>query len=282
MLTLDKLTYAGDKQNLSLVSREKNHQFIKADINNLSCLREIFLDFKPEIVVNFAAETHVDNSIEDPEIFIKTNVLGVQNLLYLSENIKVKKFIQISTDEVYGSTHKGEFTEQSPLAPNSPYSASKAAADLLCRSYKKTFQTNTMIIRCVNNFGTRQFPEKLIPFSIKKLLNKEKISLYGDGKNVREWIFVRDFALAVEFLMHQGKIGEIYNVGSGYRLSNLEIAQKILGIFSLPSDHIEFVTDRPGHDFRYALNCDRIRNLGWQAKFNFDVALKETVECFTN
>ena len=280
VLNLDKLTYAGNLGNLREVEKNKNYQFIKSDISNLEKLKEAFLDFKPDYLVNFAAETHVDNSIKGPDIFIKTNVLGTHNLLFLAKEIGLEKFIQISTDEVYGSIENGSFTEESPLLPNSPYSASKASADLLCRSYLKTFNLPIVIVRCTNNFGPNQFPEKLIPFSVKSLTEGRNISIYGNGQNIRDWIFVEDFADAVSFLIKEGKIGEIYNVGAKNEFSNIDIARKILRILSLGKDRIEFVKDRPGHDLRYSLDFNKIKKLGWRPEANFDQALEQTVLWF--
>jgi len=280
ILNLDKLTYAGNLDNLIGIEKEENYSFKKIDITDFAALRDAFLEFKPDILVNFAAETHVDNSIKDPAVFVKTNVIGTQNLLSLAQEMSIDKFVQISTDEVYGSIKSGSFTESSPLQPNSPYSASKAAADLLCRSYYKTFATPVVILRCTNNFGPNQFPEKLIPFSVKRLKSGKKIPIYGDGQNMRDWIFVDDFARAVEMIIAAGEAGEIYNVGANNEMTNIEIAKKILEILSLGEDKIEFVQDRPGHDFRYSLDFEKIRGLGWEPKNDFLVSLEKTVNWF--
>lgn len=281
IINIDKLTYAGNLENLKAIADKSNYQFYKIDICNKNELRKV-MDAKIDLIVNFAAESHVDRSIVDPAIFIKNNVLGTQNLLDLALEFKVKKFIQISTDEVYGSlTAKNKFTEFSALNPSNPYAASKAAADLLVKSYFKTYKLPINITRCSNNFGPYQYPEKLIPFFIIKALKKEKLPLYGDGTNIRDWIFVKDHCQAVDLVMRKGKAGEIYNIGANNEKSNLEITKKILFILSKSENLIKYVEDRQGHDYRYAIDSTKIKKeLGWQAKFGFEKALTKTVNWY--
>ncbi|MFN2340823.1 MAG: dTDP-glucose 4,6-dehydratase [Halanaerobium sp.] len=281
IINVDKLSYAGNLDNLKNLESNPNYEFKQLDICEQEKIDQIMhrgIDY----IVNFAAESHVDRSIEDPSVFIKTNVEGTQNLLDLALKFGVNKFVQISTDEVYGSLgEKGKFTEDSPLNPSSPYSASKAAADLLVSSYAKTYDLPVNISRCSNNFGPYQYPEKLIPLFIIKALHDEKLPLYGDGSNIRDWIYVKDHCRAVDLLMRRGKKGEIYNIGADNEKSNLEITKKILSLLSKSELLIKHVEDRRGHDYRYAVDSSKIKaELGWKAEFDFEKALAGTLNWY--
>lgn len=278
---LDALTYAGNLANLQSVSGHANYRFVHGDIADLQLVKGIF-ETGIDIVVNFAAESHVDRSIENPNAFVRSNVLGTQVLLEAARLFGVHKFIQISTDEVYGSLGRdGKFTESSPLAASSPYSASKAGADLLARSYYVTYGLPVVITRCTNNYGPYQHPEKLIPTLIIRALNEQPLPLYGDGQNVRDWLHVGDHCEAIDLVMHKGAAGEVYNIGGNTEKTNLEIARIILASLNKPESMIQFVEDRPGHDFRYALDASKISNeLGWTPKQPFDAGLEATVSWF--
>lgn len=283
IINLDKLTYAGNLENLRDIEDNPNYTFIKGDITDESLVDEIFsmgLDY----VANFAAESHVDRSIEDPQIFLKTNVLGTGVLLRAAKKHGVRKFLQVSTDEVYGSLGStGYFTEESPLQPNSPYSASKASADLLVRAYYKTFQLPVNITRCSNNYGAYQFPEKLIPLMIINALHDRELPVYGDGLNVRDWLYVEDHCRALDMVLHKGKVGEVYNIGGSNERTNLEIVKLILKELGKPESLITFVKDRPGHDRRYAIDASKIkRELGWEPQVNFEEGMKKTIEWYLN
>ena len=281
---IDKLTYAGDLRRIENVLNKIS--FYMADISNQEAIERIFEKEKPDIVIHYAAETHVDRSIFEPDIFVKTNVLGTLNLLKNSLKYKVKKFIHISTDEVYGelplnTTEK--FKEDHPLKPNSPYSASKASADMLIRAFIETYALPAIIVRASNNYGPWQYPEKLIPLSIAKLLSNEKIPVYGTGENVRTWLFVEDFTEAIFRIIEKSKEGEIYNVGSFEEKKNIEVIKKLIEILGKDEDSIEFVLDRPGHDLRYAVDTTKIeKELGWKAKVSFEEGLRKTVEWYLN
>jgi len=298
IINLDKLTYAGNLINLDDISNKSNYYFIKGDICNRELLEYIFDKFTPNYVVNFAAESHVDRSIDEPEIFIKTNVLGAYTLFdvskeYIKNNrIDNFRFIQISTDEVYGSLpldSKEKFNEESPLKPNSPYSASKASADLLAKSFFVTYGLPIIITRSSNNFGPRQYPEKLIPLTIKKALKGEQIPVYGDGQNIRDWIYVEDNCKAIDLVIHKGKIGEIYNIGGGNEWKNIDLVNlicEILGEISGKDANeykklITFVKDRPGHDKKYSLDISKIKKeLYWQEIKPFKYRLFETIKWY--
>lgn len=281
IINLDALTYCGSLDNLKDIT-SSNYEFVRGNICDKKLVRELM----PQVdcVINFAAESHVDNSLTNPEIFVDTNVKGTLNLLQASLETKVKKYIQISTDEVYGSLgNDGYFTEDSPLTPNSPYSASKAGADLLVRAYNKTYGLPAIITRCSNNYGPYQYPEKLIPFFIKKLLNGEKVPVYGDGMNVRDWIYVYDHCNAVDTVLHKGKIGEVYNVGAHGEKTNIDIVRLILKALHKGEDYIEYVADRPGHDKRYAICSDKIMSeLGWKPKVTFEEGISSTISWYLN
>jgi dTDP-glucose 4,6-dehydratase len=268
---VDKLTYAGSKEKLSDVLEEI--EFVKADISDNKKMRPLLEE--AHIVVNFAAESHVDRSIESGDPFVHSNVQGAQNLMKLANNNSVEKFIQISTDEVYGSIEEGKAKEGDKLDPSSPYSASKAAADMFANSYRVTHDLPICIVRPVNNFGPKQNPEKLIPKFIKKAKNDEKLPLYGDGSNVRDWLYVKDNCRAIEKVIRKGKAGEIYNVGADQFKTNLEVTKKILELLGKPEDLIEFVEDRKGHDQRYAVDSTKIRELGWRPEIKFEEGLEE-------
>lgn len=282
VLNLDKLTYAGNLDNLKDVSSISRYSFVRGDIADRGLVHDI-LNRGFDVVVNFAAESHVDRSILDSSPFVQTNVQGTQALLEEIKQHPVKLFIQVSTDEVYGSVEGAiESTEEVLLLPNSPYAASKAAADLLCRAYHQTYGLPIIITRCSNNYGPFQFPEKLIPLVVTNALEDKEIPVYGDGLNVRDWIHVEDHCLALDCVIQAGRPGEIYNVGAGNERTNLELVRKILGIMRKPESLIKFVSDRPGHDRRYALETKKImRELGWKPIHSFDEALARTVIWYT-
>lgn len=293
LVNVDKLTYAGNRFNLLSLEDHANYHFFQTDINNREEIAEIFQRFEPDIVVNFAAETHVDRSINNPGIFITANVQGTQCLLDHALKYPVQLFVQISTDEVYGSLETGSAKEDSVLDPSSPYSASKAAADLLARAYYKTYRVPVVISRCTNNYGPRQFPEKLIPLIIKQCLNNEPIPLYGDGRNIRDWLFVDDHCQAIDLIASNARAGEIYNIGGGISLENREIINLVISAVrdSLPADKrsllhsglIQNVTDRPGHDRRYAVNSEKIAaELQWKPGIGIDEGIKATVDWYLN
>lgn len=276
IINLDSLTYAGNLESLEDVSKNPNYTFKKGDILDYNLVMELIDSC--EGVLNFAAETHVDRSIIDPSIFVRTNVLGTQILLEASRRKNIPRFLQISTDEVYGSIEKGAFTEESLLSPNSPYAASKAGADYFVRAYHKTYRLPVMITRSSNNFGPYQYPEKLIPLFIIKAFTDERLPLYGDGLNVRDWIYVEDNCRAIDLVFHKGREGEIYNIGGGNEMGNVKIARMILKELKKPESLISYVKDRPGHDRRYALNSNKIKEeLGWEPANDFEDAIKKTI-----
>lgn len=280
IVNLDKLTYCGNLENLKDVKNNPNYKFIKGDICNSRIVKRLARDC--EVIINFAAESFVDRSIVNPSEFVQTNVYGTYELLEAAKEHRISLFCQISTDEVYGSTEKGSFKEEDNLSPNSPYAASKAAADLLVHSYFVTYNLPVVITRSSNNYGAFQYPEKVIPLFITNLLEEKKVPLYGDGLNVRDWLYVLDNCEAIDLILHRGKKGEIYNVGGGNEITNLELTQIILGELGKTEDMVECVTDRPGHDRRYSLNCEKITALGWQPRHNFKDALKETINWYRN
>jgi dTDP-glucose 4,6-dehydratase len=281
IVNLDALTYAGNQQNLKSIRHLPNYSFLNADITDRKSIDQLFqqdIDF----VVNFAAETHVDRSIRNPNIFVKTNITGTQVLLEGARKYGVKRFVQVSTDEVYGSLgDTGLFTEQSPLLPSSPYSASKAAGDMLVRAYHQTFGLPVNITRCSNNFGPYQFPEKLIPFMISRALKGEVLPVYGDGLNVRDWLYVEDHCRAIDLIMHQGAAGEIYNIGANNERTNIQIVRTILAELGKPESLIAYVKDRPGHDRRYGIDASKItRELGWRPETDFATHIKKTIRWY--
>jgi dTDP-glucose 4,6-dehydratase len=281
IVNLDKLTYAGNLANLEDIEKESRYRFINGDIADQAMVSAILKEGF-DVIVNFAAESHVDRSIIDSSPFIETNIKGTQILLEGAKQYQVNRFIQVSTDEVYGSLRdEGKFSECSPLLPNSPYAASKAAADLLCHAYHKTYHLPVIISRCCNNYGPFQFPEKLIPLAITNVLEDKEIPIYGDGLNVRDWIYVKDHCRALDLIIRKGKLGEIYNVGATTEKTNLELIYQLLEIMNKPRIMIKFVADRPGHDRRYALNTEKIaRELGWEPAYSFNEALEYTVKWY--
>ena len=284
IVNLDLLTYAGNIKSLDDIKDNPNYLFVKGDIADNKLVDKIVSENKIDVIINFAAESHVDRSITNPDIFVKTNVLGTQNLLEVAKKYKIEKFFQISTDEVYGSLGKtGFFTEKTPLSPNSPYSASKASADLLVMAYHHTFGLNVNITRCSNNYGPYQFPEKLIPLFITNALADKQVPLYGDGLNIRDWLFVEDHCSAIDTVLHKGKNGEIYNVGGNNEKTNKYITDTILKYLGKDNSLIKYVTDRLGHDRRYAIDATKIKEeLGWQPKYKFEQAIEKTIEWYLN
>lgn len=280
IINLDKITYAGNPENLSNIKNNPRYKFIKGDICDAKLVSSVIKD--ADIVVNFAAESHVDNSIVNPAPFIKTNVMGTGILLECAKKGNIKKFLHISTDEVYGSIEKGSFKESDRLEPSSPYSASKAAADKLVKSYFTTYKMPLLIARSSNNFGPYQYPEKLIPLFITNLLEDRKVPLYGDGLYIRDWIHVIDNCIAIEFILNKGATGEIYNIAAGNEITNIELTRMILKELEKDETFIEHVKDRPGHDRRYSLDCSKIRKLGWKTKSSFKKALRETIDWYKN
>jgi dTDP-glucose 4,6-dehydratase len=278
VVTLDALTYAGSRENLAGVLDHPRHRFVEGDIRDRELADELVADC--DAVVNFAAESHVDRSIDGAEPFVSTNVRGTQTLLDAALDADVDRFLQISTDEVYGEIHEGLFTEDDPLNPRNPYSATKAGADLLVRSYRETHGLPVLITRTCNNFGPRQHPEKLIPKFIQRAARGDSLPVYGDGSNVREWIYVEDNCAALDLVLREGSVGEVYNVGSGVELSNLETTEKILDAVGGSREQIEFVEDRAGHDQRYALETGKIERLGWEPEWSFDEGLERCVEYY--
>ena len=281
VVNLDLLTYAGNLENVADLEGKENYRFVRGDIADVGLLDGLFAE-GVDGVVNFAAESHVDRSIEDPGHFLATNILGTQALLEASSRGRVNRFLQLSTDEVYGSlAGEGAFTEKSPLAPNSPYSASKASADLLCRAYWKTYDLPVMVTRCSNNYGPFQFPEKLIPLFITNALADEPLPVYGDGLYVRDWIYVRDHCLALDRVLHDGRAGEVYSVGADAERTNLEITQGILEKLGKDAGLVRHVKDRPGHDRRYAIDSSKIRTeLGWRPETPFQEGMSYTIEWY--
>lgn len=274
IVNLDKLTYAENFANLRDIENKPNYFFVKGDICAPASVNEVMT--KVDQVVHFAAESHVDRSIEDGSVFVRTNVLGTNTLLQSALANKIKKFIHVSTDEVYGSAMEGSFTEMDNLNPSSPYSSSKASSDLLAKSYHTTYGLPVCITRCTNNFGPYQYPEKLIPFFISRLMEGKKVPVYGTGLNIRDWIYVEDHCSAVDFILHNGKSGEIYNIDGGNELTNLEITHRLLKMLGKDESSIEYVEDRKGHDFRYSLDGGKLEKMGWKPQYDFDTALEQT------
>ncbi len=282
IVNIDKLTYAGNLENLIPSQNNNNYKFIHGDITNSELINYLFERYEIQYVINFAAESHVDRSILSSKEFVTTNVLGTNVLLDVARKYKVKKFLQISTDEVYGSLGKdGLFTEDTPLSPNSPYSSSKASADMLAIANYKTYGLPVVITRCSNNYGPYQFPEKLIPLMIINALHNKKLPVYGDGKNVRDWIYVTDHCNAIELVFENGKDGEIYNVGASTEMKNIDIVKYILDYLKKPESLIEYVKDRLGHDRRYAIDSSKINSsLGWEPKNSFEDAIIKTIDWY--
>ena len=283
IICLDKLTYAGNLETLEDAMKNDNFRFVKGDIADKECVEKLFEEEKPDIVVNFAAESHVDRSIEDPGIFLKTNIMGTQVLMDACRKYGIKRYHQVSTDEVYGDLPLDRpdlfFTEETPIHTSSPYSSSKAGADLLVLAYHRTYGLPVTITRCSNNYGPYHFPEKLIPLMISRALADESLPVYGKGKNVRDWLYVKDHCAAVDLVMRDGKEGEIYNIGGHNEKSNLEVVKIILEKLGKPESLITYVTDRPGHDMRYAIDPTKIHNeLGWLPETKFEDGIEQTIE----
>ena len=285
IINLDALTYAGNLESLKSVENKPNYKFVKGDIADRDFIFDLFEKERPDIVVNFAAESHVDRSIEDPEIFVKSNVLGTTTLLDAAKEYGVKRFHQVSTDEVYGDLPLDRpdlfFTESTPLHTSSPYSSSKAAADLFVQAYHRTYGLPTTISRCSNNYGPYQFPEKLIPLMIARALDNESLPVYGDGANVRDWLYVLDHCKAIDLILRKGKEGEVYNIGGHSEKSNLEVVKAILKALDKPESLITYVADRKGHDRRYAIDPAKIeKELGWVPEENFDTGIQKTFQWY--
>lgn len=296
IINIDALTYAGNLENLEDIDSNPNYEFIKVDIRDREKVEEIFKNNEITSVVNFAAESHVDRSIEEPEVFLTTNIIGTQVLLdtakkywkvnpgdkYCKEYKPGVKFLQVSTDEVYGALGEtGMFVETMPLMPNSPYSASKASADMIVRAYNETFGMPVNITRCSNNYGPYQFPEKLIPLMINNCLNEKDLPVYGDGMQVRDWLHVSDHCSAIDTVLHKGKDGEVYNIGGNNEKANIEIVKLIIGTLGKSEDLIKYVKDRPGHDRRYAIDNTKITTeLGWEPAYTFEQGMKETIQWY--
>jgi dTDP-glucose 4,6-dehydratase len=280
IVNLDSLTYAGNLHNLKDCGTNPRYTFVRGDICDRELVSTVLESNGIDTIVHFAAESHVDRSIADASVFVRTNVLGTHTLLEAARQHKVKRFIHISTDEVYGSIPKGSFKEPDRLSPSSPYASSKAGSDLLALSYFTTYSLPVIVTRCTNNFGPYQHPEKLIPLFVTNLLDKKNVPLYGTGKNVRDWIHVEDHCRAIDLLLDKGDFGEIYNIAGGNERTNLEITKKILKFLKKDDSMIEFVTDRPGHDFRYSLDCSKLRARGWRPFRSFDEGLLDTISWY--
>ena len=285
VICLDKLTYAGNLETLEIAMKNPKFKFVKGDIADRAFVDELFASEKPDVVVNFAAESHVDRSIENPEIFLQTNVIGTSVLMDACRKYGNIRYHQVSTDEVYGDLPLDRpdlfFTETTPLHTSSPYSASKASADLLVQAYHRTYNLPTTISRCSNNYGPYHFPEKLIPLMIANALNDKKLPVYGKGENVRDWLYVEDHCSAIDLIIRKGKIGEVYNIGGHNERTNLEVVKTIIKELGKSEDLIEFVTDRPGHDRRYAIDPTKIHNeLGWLPATKFDDGIKKTIDWY--
>ncbi len=279
IINLDKLTYSGNPENLRDIEDDPRYRFVQGDIADEKVVDAILRD-GVDVILNYAAETHVDRSIHDPKAFVVTDVIGTYTLLEAARKHAIKRFIQISTDEVFGSIQEGKFTENHPFEPNSPYAASKAGADLLCRSYVKTYGLPVIVTHSCNFYGPYQYPEKVIPLFITNLIEGKKVPLYGDGKNVREWIFTADHCRAIDTILQKGADGEVYNIGTGDEIPNIDLTKKILTLVGASDDMIEPVTDRLGHDRRYAVDSTKLRTLGWQPQQSFDEGLAQTVQWY--
>ena len=285
IICYDKLTYAGNLETLEKAQSNKNFKFIKGDISNREEVEKLFIEEKPDVIVNFAAESHVDRSIEEPELFLKTNIIGTSILLDACKKFGIKRFHQVSTDEVYGDLPLDRpdlfFTEKTNLHTSSPYSASKASADLLTMAYGRTYNIPITISRCSNNYGPYHFPEKLIPLMIINALNDKKLPVYGEGLNVRDWLYVEDHCSAIDLILQNGKVGEVYNIGGHNERSNIEVVETILHILGKPETLIEHVTDRKGHDLRYAIDPTKIEEeLGWTPKTSFSDGIRKTIDWY--
>ena len=287
IINLDLLTYAGNLETLKPVENAPNYKFVKGDIADRAFIFKLFEEEKPDVVINFAAESHVDRSITDPESFVRTNVMGTTTLLDACRKYGIKRYHQVSTDEVYGDLPLDRpdlfFTEETPLHTSSPYSSSKASADLFVLAYHRTYGLPVTVSRCSNNYGPYHFPEKLIPLIISRALNDEELPVYGKGENVRDWLYVTDHCKAIDLVVRKGKVGEVYNIGGHNERTNLEVVKTILKALNKPESLIKFVTDRPGHDRRYAIDPTKIETeLGWKPEYTFDTGIVKTIEWYLN
>ncbi|QEL84002.1 dTDP-glucose 4,6-dehydratase [Bacillus mycoides] len=284
IINYDALTYSGNLNNVKSIQENPNYSFVKGEIQNGELLEHVVKERDVQVIVNFAAESHVDRSIENPIPFYDTNVIGTVTLLELVKKYSHIKLVQVSTDEVYGSLGKtGKFTEETPLAPNSPYSSSKASSDMIALSYYETYQLPVIITRCSNNYGPYQYPEKLIPLMVTNALEGKKLPLYGDGLNVRDWLHVTDHCSAIDTVLHKGCVGEVYNIGGNNEKTNIDVVEQIIKLLGKTKKDIEFVTDRLGHDRRYAIDAQKMKNeFEWEPKYTFEQGLKETVEWYKN
>lgn len=281
VINFDLLTYAGNLNNLKDVENNSQYTFVQGDIADYAAVEKVVKENNIDVIVNYAAETHVDRSIMDPEAFLRTAIFGVYNLLEVTRTNNLQKLIQVSTDEVFGSIEQGEFTEESSFAPNSPYAASKAGADLLCRSYFVTYQTPVVVTHSCNYYGSHQYPEKVIPLFITNLLEGKKVPLYGDGKNVREWIHTSDHCRAIDAVLHKAQPGSVYNIGTGQEYTNIDLTNLVLQKMNLGQEMIEPVKDRAGHDRRYAIDHTKItRELGWEPTVKFEDGILETINWY--
>ena len=285
IICLDKLTYAGNLSTLKGVMENPQFRFVKADICDREAVYALFEEKKPDVVVNFAAESHVDRSIEDPEVFLRTNILGTQTLMDACVAHGVKRFHQVSTDEVYGDLPLDRpdlrFTEENPLRTSSPYSASKAGADLLVQAYCRTYGLQATISRCSNNYGPYQFPEKLIPLMIVRALHNEPLPVYGEGLNVRDWLYVEDHCRAIDLILREGRAGEMYNIGGGTEMRNIDVVRIVCRLLGKPESLITYVADRKGHDLRYAIDAGKLRDaLGWRPQMDFETGMARTVKWY--
>ncbi|MFA2820040.1 dTDP-glucose 4,6-dehydratase [Bacillus wiedmannii] len=282
IINYDALTYSGNLDNVKSLQGYTNYSFVKGEIQNGELLEHVIKERDVHVIVNFAAESHVDRSIENPIPFYDTNVIGTVTLLELVKKYPHIKLVQVSTDEVYGSLGKtGRFTEETPLAPNSPYSSSKASADMIALSYYKTYQLPVIVTRCSNNYGPYQYPEKLIPLMVTNALEGKKLPLYGDGLNVRDWLHVTDHCSAIDVVLHKGRTGEVYNIGGNNEKTNVDVVEQIISLLGKTKEDIAYVTDRLGHDRRYAIDAQKMKNeLGWEPQYTFEQGLKETVEWY--
>jgi dTDP-glucose 4,6-dehydratase len=279
LTVLDLLTYAGDEENLKPIASDKRYKFVKGDIRDLELAKKLMLD--ADQVVHFAAESHVDRSIEGGSEFVSTNVMGTQVLLDAAKSTNIKRFVHVSTDEVYGSISEGSWPEDHPLLPNSPYSASKAGSDLLVRAYNRTHKLDTVITRCSNNYGQYQFPEKVMPLFITNIIEGKKVPLYGNGLNVRDWLHVDDHCRGIALALTKGRSGEVYNIGGGTELTNVELTHKILKAMGVGKEFIQPVEDRKGHDLRYSVDISKInKELGYSPQVNFEDGLQQTIDWY--
>jgi dTDP-glucose 4,6-dehydratase len=282
VVNLDKMTYAGNPENLRDIEKDPHYKWVRGCITEENLVNELVSREKPDAIIHFAAESHVDRSIHGSLDFVQTNVMGTRVLLDAAKNHRIERFIYISTDEVYGDIEIGSFKEDDPFKPNSPYSASKAAGDLLARAYFKTFGLPVLITRSSNNYGPYQYPEKLIPLFITNLLENKKVPLYGDGLNIRDWLYVLDNCAGIDMILRRGKDGEAYNIGGDNEKTNREITDIILRELDRDESWIEYVKDRPGHDRRYSLDSTKIKKLGWQPKYDFETAIREKIDWYKN